>query len=282
MARKQKYGTKRRARGDARVQKSGGSDRAGSPWLYGTHSVLAALANPARICERLLISDDDVAEIAYATAEPLGRGALIERTGYDDISEVLPFGAVHQNIALLAHPLEDPGLQDVIDRAGPNGRLVVLDQVTDPHNVGAIMRSAAAFGVTAVVMQDRHAPPVAGVLAKAASGALEAVDLVRETNLSRALDTLKHNNFWCIGLDGASEQTIGTAIVTGPIALVLGAEGSGMRRLVRESCDTLACIPQTSAVESLNVSNAAAVALYEISRGLTRERSSSGQVGDTD
>jgi len=263
MARKQKYGTRRRARGDARNQNSGA---AASPWLYGTHSVLAALANPARTCERLLIADDDLAELAHATAEPLGRNALIERTGHDDISEILPLGAVHQNIAMLAAQLEDPGIQDVIDRAGPSGRLVILDQVTDPHNVGAILRSAAAFGVTALIMQDRHAPPVTGVLAKAASGALETVDLVRETNLSRTLDTLKRNDFWCIGLDGASDQTIATAVVGGPMALVLGAEGSGLRRLVRESCDTIASIPQTRAVESLNVSNAAAVALYEISR----------------
>jgi len=282
MARKQKYGTKRRARGDARGQKMGSIERAASPWLYGTHSVLAALANPARTCERLLISDDDLAEMAHAVAEPLGRNALIERTGHDDISEILPFGAVHQNIALLARPLEDPGLQDVIDRAGPYGRLVVLDQVTDPHNVGAIMRSAAAFGVTAVVMQDRHAPPVTGVLAKAASGALETVDLVRETNLSRTLDTLKRNNFWCVGLDGSSEQNITAAIVKGPVALVLGAEGSGMRRLVRESCDTLARIPQSGAVESLNVSNAAAVALYEITRGFFAASPAPLRAADTD
>jgi 23S rRNA (guanosine2251-2'-O)-methyltransferase len=267
MARKHKSGQQRRARGDARSERTGSSnERAGSPWLYGIHSVLAALANPNRICERLLISDDDLAKLAHATASPLDRTAMIERTGHDDITDILPFGAVHQNIAMLARPLEDPGLDDAIGRAGPNGRIVVLDQVTDPHNVGAILRSAAAFGVTAVVMQDRHAPPVTGVLAKAASGGLEAVDIVRETNLSRALDVLKRNNFWCIGLDGTSDQAIGTAVVGGPMALVLGAEGSGLRRLVRESCDTLASIPQSSVVESLNVSNAAAVALYEITR----------------
>jgi 23S rRNA (guanosine2251-2'-O)-methyltransferase len=282
MARKQKFGTKRRARGDARRQRSDGNERAGSPWLYGTHAVLAALANPDRICERLLIADDDLADIAHATAELHGRNALIERTGHDDISEVLPTGAVHQNIALLAQPLEDPGIQTVIDRAGPDGRLVILDQVTDPHNVGAILRSAAAFGVTAVIMQDRHAPPVTGVLAKAASGALEAIDLVRETNLSRTLDTLKRNNFWCIGLDGSSEQNIAAAIVKGPVALVLGAEGSGMRRLVRESCDTLARIPQSGAVESLNVSNAAAVALYEITRETLTVAPPPPRAADTD
>jgi len=267
MARKHNSGSRRRARGDARAQRANaGTERAPSPWLYGIHSVLAALSNPDRVCERLLIADDDLAEIAQATAAPLERTALIERVGTEDIGEILPFGAVHQQIALYARPLEDPGLDAAIHKARPNGRIVVLDQVTDPHNVGAIIRSAAAFGVTAVVMQDRHAPPVTGVLAKAASGGLEAVDLVRETNLSRSLDQLKRNNFWCIGLDGASDQSIATAAVGGPMALVLGAEGSGMRRLVRESCDTLASIPQTSSVESLNVSNAAAVALYEISR----------------
>jgi 23S rRNA (guanosine2251-2'-O)-methyltransferase len=268
MARKQKLGSRRRARGDARSQRANeGTERASSPWLYGTHSVLAALSNPDRVCERLLVADDDQAELVYTTAEPLGRTALIERVGTEDIGEILPFGAVHQQIALYAQPLEDPGLDAVIGKAGPSGRIVLLDQVTDPHNVGAIIRSAAAFGVTALVMQDRHAPPVTGVLAKAASGGLEVVDLVRETNLSRSLDLLKRNNFWCIGLDGESDQSIATAAVGGPMALVLGAEGSGMRRLVRESCDTLACIPQMRSVESLNVSNAAAVALYEISRG---------------
>ena len=267
MARKHKSGSRRRARGDARGQRANsGYSGAPSPWLYGSHSVLAALSNPDRICQRILVGDDELAEIVQATAAPLERTPLIERVGHDDISEILPFGAVHQNIALLAQPLEDPGLDAAIDKAGPQGRIVVLDQVTDPHNVGAIIRSAAAFGVTAVVMQDRHAPPVTGVLAKAASGGLETVDLVRETNLSRALDLLKCRGVWCIGLDGESGQTIETAAVGGAMALILGAEGSGLRRLVRESCDTLASIPQSSAVESLNVSNAAAVALYEISR----------------
>lgn len=267
MARKQKYGTRRRARGDARSNRANtGPSGAPSPWLYGTHSVLAALTNPNRVCERLLIGDDDLLDVVRAAAAELERAHLIERIGHDDISEILPFGAVHQNMALLAQPLEDPGLDAAIDKAGPNGRFVVLDQVTDPHNVGAIIRSAAAFGVTALVMQDRHAPPVTGVLAKAASGGLEVVDLVRETNLSRSLDLLKRRGVWCIGLEGESAQPIETAAVGGPMALVLGAEGSGLRRLVRESCDTLASIPQSSSVESLNVSNAAAVALYEISR----------------
>lgn len=260
-----KHNPKSHRRGRAQRENAGRA-RAPSPWLYGIHSVLAALSNPDRICERLLVADDDLAEIIKATAAPLERTALIERVGTADIDEILPFGAVHQQIALCAQPLEDLGLDAVIDKAGPNGRLVVLDQVTDPRNVGAIIRSAAAFGATALIMQDRHAPPVTGVLAKAASGGLEAVDLVRETNLTRSLDQLKRNNFWCIGLDQASDQTIANVRVAGAMALVLGAEGSGLRRLVRESCDTLTSIPQTNSVESLNVSNAAAVALYEICR----------------
>ena len=278
MARKHKHGSRRRARGDARGQRANaGTPGAPSPWLYGTHSVMAALTNPNRVCERVLVGDDDLIDVVRAAAAELDRAQLIERIGHDDISEVLPFGAVHQNIAMLAQPLEDLGLDAAIDKAGPHGRIVVLDQVTDPHNVGAIIRSAAAFGVTALVMQDRHAPPVTGVLAKAASGGLEAVDLVRETNLSRSLDLLRRRGFWCIGLDGETAQPIATAAVGGPMALVLGAEGSGLRRLVRESCNTLARIPQSSAVESLNVSNAAAVVLYEI----TRESAAPNPGGDT-
>ena len=183
---------------------------------------------------------------------------------------MLPPGAVHQGIALLARPLDDPGLEEAMDRAmarfeqSEPACIVVLDQVTDPQNVGAIIRTAAAFGAAAVVMQDRHAPPVTGALAKAASGGLESVALVRETNLSRSIEALKARGFWCIGLAGAVETSLARARVAGPTALVLGAEGSGLRRLVAEACDTLAHIPQSDAVESLNVSNAAAVALYEI------------------
>lgn len=243
-------------------------DRNASGWLYGAHAVIAALSNPARVCERVLVSDEDLAVQAVAAAEPHGGRVSLERVSRDDVGSVLPTGAVHQGIALLAEPLPDPGLEAAIDRALALDPpcILVLDQVTDPQNVGAIMRSAGAFGASAIVMQDRHAPPVTGALAKAASGGLETVDLVRETNLVRSLEALKARDFWCIGLAGEAERTLAEARMAGPTALVLGAEGAGLRRLVGETCDALARIPQSSAIESLNVSNAAAVALYEITR----------------
>jgi 23S rRNA (guanosine2251-2'-O)-methyltransferase len=144
--------------------------------------------------------------------------------------------------------------------------VLVLDQVTDPHNVGAVLRSAAAFGAVAVVVQDRHAPDESGVLAKSASGALERMPLLREVNLARALDRLKEGGFWCAGLAADGPVTLAQAKLSGRVALVLGSEGEGMRRLVRERCDAIVRLPITEAVESLNVSNAAAVALYELAR----------------
>lgn len=248
------------------ASRKGAADHTASPWLYGVHAVLAALGNPARVCDRVLAGDEETAQLAYDVAARLGRTQLIERVGRDDISHLLHPGAVHQNIAMLAQPLEQPVLGDMFERAGEQECVLVLDQVTDPQNVGAIIRSAAAFGVHSVIMQDRHAPPLTGALAKAASGGLEHVCVIYETNLARTLDLLKQEGFWCVGLAGEGAQTLAQAHTSGRLAIVMGAEGSGLRRLVRESCDALARIPQTGAVESLNVSNAAAVALYELTR----------------
>ncbi len=236
-----------------------------SAWLYGMHTVSAVLANPARRYSRILVSDPDIATRIAAAVSP---DAKLEKISRDDIEAVLPDGAVHQNIAVLAEPLASVSLEDICDRINGQSevRIVVLDQVTDPHNIGAILRTAAAFGASAMVVQDRHTPPVTGVLAKAASGGLEHCPIVRVTNLARALEILKRAGVWCIGLDSAAPQSLQDARVDGPVALVLGAEGGGLRRLTRDMCDVIARIPHAEAPASLNVSNAAAVALYEIAR----------------
>jgi 23S rRNA (guanosine2251-2'-O)-methyltransferase len=182
----------------------------------------------------------------------------------------LPEDAVHQGAALLADPLTPLELDQAVARSG--GPVLLLDQVTDPRNVGAILRSAAAFGAACVVMQDRHAPPETGALARAASGALEVVPIAREVNLSRAIVTLQKAGFWVLGLAGEANRTIAEAMPRDRrVALVLGAEDAGMRRLQRETCDELVRLPIAPGVESLNVSAAAAVALYEVARAAPPE-----------
>jgi len=240
-----------------------GGDRGGgaSVWLYGTHAVTAALVNPERKIRRL------VATAEMARTLPPSRIApdLMARP---EIDRLLPAGAVHQGVAVLVEPLPAWGVEDVV-RAGAlteRAIVVVLDQVTDPHNVGAILRSAAAFGALAVIVPDRHAPEETGALAKSASGALERMPLVRVTNLARALDLLKDGGFWIAGLAADAPKTLAQAGLSGRVAMVLGAEGDGLRRLTREHCDHLVRLPMTGEMESLNVSNAAAVALYELAR----------------
>ena len=249
--------------GKRRVAKS---HSAGLPaWLYGIHTAMAVLANPDRQYSRILTCD---AALAARIAETIAAApqAAIETVSRDGLETMLPDGAVHQGIAVLAEPLETAPLEDICDQiAGqPQARIVVLDQVTDPHNIGAILRTAAAFQASAVIVQDRHTPPITGVLAKAASGGTEHCPIVRVTNLARALETLQRAGVWCIGLDSEASQSVRAAKVSGPMALVLGAEGDGLRRLTRDMCDTLAEIPYSGPLASLNVSNAAAIALYEI------------------
>jgi 23S rRNA (guanosine2251-2'-O)-methyltransferase len=179
-----------------------------------------------------------------------------------DLGHLVPHDAPHQGVVIEAEPLEDIWLEDVLHDAPERASLLVLDQVTDPRNVGAILRSAAAFGAIGIVTQDRHSPPESGVVAKAASGALERVPWARVVNLARALEEIGEAGFWRIGLTGDAETELKDALGPLRVALVLGAEGPGLRPNTREHCDALARLPISDAVESLNVSNAAAVALY--------------------
>jgi 23S rRNA (guanosine2251-2'-O)-methyltransferase len=192
----------------------------------------------------------------------------LERIEGLDLSTLLPAGAVHQGLAVLVDPLPMVDLGELLDQisADSPAHLIVLDQVTDPQNVGAILRSASAFGASGLILTERHAAPESGVLAKAASGALDHLAMVRVVNLARAIEGLKQAGFWCLGLAADGEMTLAEAKPSGRIALVLGAEGTGLRRLTREHCDQLLRLPTTGPVGQLNVSNAAAVALYELVR----------------
>jgi 23S rRNA (guanosine2251-2'-O)-methyltransferase len=202
-----------------------------------------------------------------AQAHPMGI-AQPDVMPREKLDALLPRGAVHQGVAALVEAVAETSIEDICraTESEATARIVVLDQVTDPHNVGAVIRSAAAFGAAAVVLPERHSPPATGTLAKAASGALERVPLVRTVNLARALEQLKQAGFWCVGLDAMASQTLNEADLSGKIALVLGAEGEGLRRLTRDKCDLMVRIPIAEGVESLNVSNAAAVGLYELAR----------------
>ena len=182
-----------------------------------------------------------------------------------DLGRLVPHDAPHQGVVIEVEPLEDAWLDDLLNEAAEKAVVLVLDQVTDPHNVGAILRSAAAFGAVGIVTQDRHSPPESGVIAKAASGALERMPWVRVVNLARALEEIGEAGFWRIGLAGDAEMELKDALGPARVALVLGAEGAGLRPNTREHCDSLARLPISDVVESLNVSNATAVALYAAS-----------------
>lgn len=184
-----------------------------------------------------------------------------------DLGRLVPHDAPHQGVVIEVEPLEESWIEDVLQLAEERTVVLVLDQVTDPHNVGAILRSAAAFGAAGLVTQDRHSPPESGVVAKAASGALERVPWVRVVNLARALEEIGEADFWRIGLAGDADMALREALGPARVALVLGAEGAGLRPNTREHCDALARLPISDSVESLNVSNAAAVALYAASIG---------------
>ena len=230
--------------------------------LYGWHTVTAALANPRRQIRRLLLTENAARRLAEehidtrVTPELVRPSLIDQRLGPD---------AVHQGLLAEADPLPAPEM----DALARGGMVLVLDQITDPHNVGAIMRSAAAFGVTAIITTARHSPEATGVLAKAASGALELVPIVTVQNLARGLTALKERGFLLVGLDSSAPDDLTAIELRSPLALVLGAEGKGLRQLTGATCDRLAWLNLPGAIKSLNVSNAAALALYIAARAIT-------------
>ncbi len=244
---------------DRRHENRDGEAEGGPLRLFGLHAVEAALRNPARRVIKLTVTENAERRLAEALGGSLGHP--VEHASPRDLDRILGADTVHQGVMLETEPLPEPDFTELIEAAA--GRpLIVLDQVTDPHNVGAILRSAAAFGAAGLVMTRRHSPPLNGVLAKSASGALEVIPVALVQNLSRALDELKEVGFTVIGLDGTAEAAIEDADWSLPTALVMGAEGKGLRELTAKTCDRLAKITTDGPIESLNVSNAAAVALH--------------------
>jgi 23S rRNA (guanosine2251-2'-O)-methyltransferase len=229
------------------------------PRLWGKHAVAAALDNPKRTVLKAWATRE------AATFMQFPSDVAVTLAEAPDLGRLVPHDAPHQGVVIEVEPLEDVWLDDLLTGAPERATLLMLDQVTDPHNVGAILRSAAAFGAIGIVTQDRHSPPESGVIAKAASGALERVPWVRVVNLARALEEIGEAGFWRIGLAGDADTDLKDALGPQRVALVLGAEGPGMRPNTREHCDALARLPISDAIESLNVSNAAAVALYAAS-----------------
>lgn len=252
-------GPRRRAKRTGHARGAGGD----SYWIYGRHPALAALANPARKIERVVATPTFLDSHGEAL-EKVAAGAAwsVEEADSSRFDQLLGADVVHQGLAAAARPLEQP---DVAELLAPNDDavVVVLDQASDPRNVGAVIRASAAFGALAVVTTLRSAPPETGSLAKAAAGALESIAYVQATNLARAIDMLKENGFWAVGLDGAATLALADAPFDRPTALVMGAEDKGLRRLTAERCDVLARIPIAPGIESLNVATAAAIALYE-------------------
>jgi 23S rRNA (guanosine2251-2'-O)-methyltransferase len=237
-------------------------DPDGPVLLYGWHTVKAALENPARRFHRLLATENAARRLAEERLQLPLEPELVRPTA---IAALVGAEAVHNGLYAEADPLPSPELDEI----EPAGIALVLDQITDPHNVGAILRTAAAFAVTAVVTTARHSPEATGVLAKSASGALEYVPMVTVQNLARALAELKDRNYLTIGLDSTGDVGLAEAALRAPLALVLGAEGKGLRQLTRATCDQVARLDLPGRIKSLNVSNAAALALYIASTRLT-------------
>ena len=228
--------------------------------LWGRHAVTAALANPERTLRKLWGTHESIAALGLSPSI-----LPVQYAEAADLGRMVPSDAPHQGLVLEADPLPDKWLDELFELAvdaADRRPIVVLDQVTDPHNVGAVLRSAVAFDALGIVTQDRHSPPESGALARAASGALETLPWIRVVNLSRALDEMADAGYWRVGLTGHTDVLLQDAMQPGKLALVLGAEGEGMRHNTQAHCDVLARLPISPRIESLNISNAAAVALY--------------------
>lgn len=232
-------------------------------WIYGTHAVRAALANQNRQVNRLCLTRGALEQMeSWVDAKRHPKWEIVEGK---TLSKWVGEDIVHQGVAIDVTALPTAPLASVLEAAKDDQRpVVILDQVTDPHNVGAILRSAAAFNAAAVIVQDRHSPAQTGVMAKAASGGLDIVPIAVVTNISQSLDQLKQAGYWVAGLAGEADVTLAEAKLNPRTALVLGAEGKGLRPLVAKHCDVLVRLPIASQMESLNVSNAAAIALYAL------------------
>jgi 23S rRNA (guanosine2251-2'-O)-methyltransferase len=225
-------------------------------WIYGRHACLAALQNDERIVHQTYVADKSAADYQAELKQ-----FSYDTTSLKNLEKLLPPHAVHQGIAMQVSPLDPPDIEDV---AATGKTLLILDQVSDPHNVGAIFRSAAAFNVGAIITQDRHSPTDSAVMVKTACGAMEMVAHIAVSNISQAMETLQGCGYWCIGLDGEARMSIAQLDVTQKTALILGAEGKGLRSLTSKRCDGLVKLPMHPQMESLNVSNAAAIALYDL------------------
>lgn len=260
---------RQKGRDSSRQSAQAAPPKSGRANLWGIHAVTEALLNPDREIGSLYATEQAQASLKEALEAVRKKGlkrpapTIIDK---NTLERFLPQGAVHQGVALDAGDLPDSTVQDFIINAGTKEKsvLLMLDQVTDPHNVGAILRSACAFGADGVVMQKKRAPELTGTLAKTACGAAEHIPVSYETNLTRALETLQKEGFFAIGLDERGEKTIAEVEIPERCVLVLGAEGPGIRRLVKEQCDLLVRLPMSGAMPSINVSNAAAIALYAV------------------
>ena len=251
-------------------------------WIYGLHAVKAALSNPNRLCHQIWLTKGVYSQMKglLESRKPPSfpkESCTLHMASPQEISQkITQQDAVHQGCAVQVSPLSETHVEDLLKDSQTTQLIIALDQVTDPHNVGAILRSCAAFGATALLQSQNHAPPEeSGILAKTASGALELVPIVNVPNLARSLQKLKDNGFWCGGLDEKGTQPLGKTNLKGKNILVMGSEGKGLRRLTQQSCDYLVHLPTTPSFPTLNVSTAAAICLYQFSLSAGGQRTPS-------